>query len=318
METLILGTAVGGILAYDKIFNKKQKESFRENPINYKYKNLKNTGRDNYTAPKINYSQHNELSVLPQGSELLDMSNRNLSDFKNNWFVPNRLKHTQNMTGTGVNESSYLGFDHRTNCCFGNDGETPHMNQLDRMNYTNDQTYMNHRESGPLFSPAEQQDRWVGQMPLFRPDLDRFKQDMRFKPDEKPCEPIRVGPGLGLGANDTAEGGFNAGLNSRILPTNKFNYETNTLVTSINPGKHHATEMPTSLPGNVKINKNEKYGVPQYKPDTFWCQEQRPMVPTGAQHLQSLVTYSAQGGPLKVGIERKNATQYGFGEIRVK
>lgn len=77
-------------------------------------------------------------------------------------------------------------------------------------------------------------------------------------------------------------------------------------------------EMPTSLPGNVSVNKNEKYGVPQYKPETFWTQEQRPMAPTGAQHLQSAVTYSAQSCLLKTGIARKIATQHGFGEIRVK
>ena len=315
METLLLASSVGGILLYDK-FKKKENFQSRENPINYKYDTLKKNGRDNYTAPKIGYKQQNETSVYPQGHELLDMKNRTMSDFKNNWFIPNRLKHTQNMTGTGVNESSYLGFDHRTNCCFGNDGETSFKPILDRHTGV-DKTYMHHRESGPIFSPEEQQDRWIGQMPLIRPDLDRFKQDMRFKPDEKPCEPIRVGPGLGLGAGDAAEGGFNAGLNSRIMPNNLFNYESNILPGGTVPGKHYAVEMPTSLPGNVRVDKNTKYGVPQYKPDTFWSQEQRPMIPTGAQHLQSTVAYSAQSGPLKTGIARKQ-TRYGFGEIRVK
>lgn len=319
MEILLLGTAVGGVLAFDKFFNKKTKEKFQppENPIKFKYDTLAKSGKDNYTANKILYKQKVELSEPYQGDNMLDMKNRTMSDFKNNWFVPNKLKFTQNMTGTGINESSYLGFDHRTNCCFGNDGESSSLPILDR--YTGiDKTYMHHKESGPLFSPQEQQDRWIGQAPLTRPDLDRFKQDFRFKPDEKPCEPIRVGPGLGLGANETAEGGFNAGLNSRILPTNIVNYESNILQGGTVPGKHYCMEMPTSLPGNVSVNKNEKYGVPQYKPETFWTQEQRPMVPTGAQHLQSAVTYSAQSGPLKTGIARKIATQHGFGEIRVK
>lgn len=314
METLLLGTAVGGVLVFDKFLNKKENFQSKENPIRFKHDTLKKAGGK---TNRMQTGRKSDISYPLQGDNMLDMKNRTMTDFKNNWFVPNKLKFTQNMTGTGINESSYLGFDHRTNCCFGNDGETSSMPILDR--YTGiDKTYMHHRESGPLFSPQEQQDRWVGQMPLIRPDLDRFKQDLRFKPDEKPCEPIRVGPGLGLGANEAAEGGFNAGLNSRVLPTNVFNYESNILPGGTTPGKHHAMEMPSSLPGNVRINKNEKYGVPQYKPETFWTQEQRPMVPTGSQHLQSVVAYSAQSGPLKTGIARKTATQYGFGEIRTK
>jgi|LauGreDrversion4_2_1035121.scaffolds.fasta_scaffold59088_3 hypothetical protein len=317
MDILILGTVMGGVILYDKFINKKENFDAQavENPV--KFKTRLNSVQQNNTSNSV---EPQKGDTLERGSldGLLDMEKRTMTDFKNNYFVPNKLKSSQNMVGTGVRDNSFLDFDHRNNYRFGNDNETISKPILDR--YTGiDATYMRHKETGPLFSPQEQQDRWIGQMPLTRPNLDRLKQDMRFKPDEKPCEPIRVGPGLGLGANDAADGGFNAGLNGRILPTNKFNYESNTLQGGTVPGKHYSIEMPPALPGSVAVaGSDAQYGVPQYKPDTFWTMDQRPPVASGAQHLQSQVTYSAQGGPLKTGIVRKNATQYGFGELRTK
>ena len=312
MEAVLLGTALGGLMIHDS-YKKKKNESFTIDPVGHKYGVLKkpHNGVQYMTKekPKVYPKEH-----CPYDKKLLDLNNRSINDFKNNYFIPNINRHTQNMTGTGVDECSYLGFNCRRKYDFGNANESANLPILDRLNYTDDATYRRHKEVGPLFSPEEQQDRWITQTPLMRPDLDRFKQDLRFKPDEKPCEPIRVGPGIGLGVDDAADGGFNAGLKNRVLPTNKFNYESNQLQGYINIGKHHATEMPQSLPGHVQINNTEKYGVPQKKPDTFWTQKDRPMVPSGAQHLQSVTAYSAQGGPLKVGLKRKD-NLYGFGKI---
>ena len=331
MEAVLLAATIGGIIIYESYKTKDKKikpivlqakkerckdKKYRQdptiNPVGFKY-NVLNEADQSVNMTSENPSIRNDISC-PYGDKLLNMNNRTIEDFKNNHFIPNVNRVTQNMTGTGVKNCGFLGFDCNRNADMGNANETANLPILNRLNYTGDSTYKHHKAVGPLFSPEEQQDRWVGQTPLIRPDMDRFKQNFRFKPDEKPCEPIRVGPGLDIGTNTVAEGGFNAGLNNRVMPTNIFNYETNHIQGQIAVGKHYVTEMPQSLPGHVQINAEEKYGVPQYKPKTYWSQEERPMVPTGSSHLQSITAYSEQSGALKTGLKRKN-NLYGFGSI---
>lgn len=308
MEAIVLAVSLAGILAHNSLKSKKpakQTENYDEKLTMVspdRSKNLQNTP--------------DEANV-----DLLDMNNRSLEDFKNNYFIPNTLKNTQNMVGTGVQNGFLTGYStgqlKPNTDQFGNDNETAFLPVLNKLNYTGDETYMHKRESGPLFTPAEQADRFVQGTPLIRPDLDRFKQNMRFKPDEVPFQPVRVGPGLNLDPSKVAEGGFNAGLQNRIMPTNLFNYESNQLDTGINVGKHYSVEMPSSLPGNVDVcknNKTVKYGVPQKKPDTFWTDKRLPPAPYGSANQEAMVEYSAQAGPLKTGLQRKN-NLYGFGKI---
>jgi hypothetical protein len=188
------------------------------------------------------------------------------------------------------------------------------MTKLDRMNYTNDRTFSHKRESGPLFSPSEQQVGWVNGAPLTRPDLDRYAQDFRYKNDEVPFEPLRVGPGIGIGTELAAQGGFNAGLENRILPSNLFNYNTNSLPGRTVIGKPVSTEMPSSHPGAGIDPTGQTYGVPQYKQDTFWEQERLPPLPSGAHHLQAQMEYDNQSTTLRTAKEKIG--NYGFGKIK--
>ena len=308
MEAIVLAVSLAGILAYENLKkDKKTTESFDPKPIK---KSTSERSKNLESNPNVNRN------------DLLDMNNRTIDDFKNNYFIPNTLRNTQNMVGTGVQNGFLTGYNtgqlNPDTNQFGNDSESAFLPVLNKLNYTGDKTFRHKRETGPLFTPSEQADRFVQGTPLIRHDLDRFKQDMRFKPDEVPFQPVRVGPGLNLDPSKVAEGGFNAGLQNRIMPTNLFNYESNQLGGGINIGKHHAVEMPTSLPGNIGICKNNpdiKYGVPQNKPDTFWTDDRIQPVPYGSANQEAIVEYSAQSGPLKTGLKRKN-NLYGFGEIK--
>lgn len=323
MEVLLLVAGIGGLMLFDK-YQKEKMENY-ENvgaPIDYAQIPSTNTLTNSitYGRPENNNSQPNESNPNSepcpydgsQNSVSLNMADRTLQDFQNNNFIPNKLKDTQNMIGTGILNCRYENFD--LNTVFGNDGETPYMSTLDRMNYTNDKTFFHKKESGPLFSPSEQQVGWVNGAPLTRPDLDRYSQDFRYKNDEVPFEPLRVGPGIGIGTDIAAKGGFNAGLENRILPTNVFNYNTNSLPGRTVIGKPVSTEMPTSLPGAGIGPDGERYGVPQYKQDTFWEQERLYQVAYGSQHLQGQMEYDNQTTTLRTAKEK--VRNYGFGKIK--
>jgi len=216
---------------------------------------------------------------------LLNMNERTMSDFLNNNFIPNRNADTQNMNGTGVRTGNFLPEDYNMG---GDPGQF--MSRVDvGFGPGCDPTYMHKRESGPRFSPSETA-TWVHGRPDVRPDLERFKMDIsRNKTHEKPCETIfYVGPGTGLDPSISAAGGFNAGLNNRVVPNNIFNYTTNQLPGSVIKGKLFSAELPTANPGTGTNLDGNLYGIPNNKkPQTFYTYDRRAPVASGISALEA-------------------------------
>jgi hypothetical protein len=244
----------------------------------YKYPYQAGTG-----APKIEEFKDSNLSnpcsetgfgeIVPQfiqcraeGNPLLDISQRPIQQFSHNNMVPKYgAKLTQNMYSTGVAQAG------DNNTCdenlVGFADKTPYRGKLE--NFTGcDETYLHKRETGRMFSPAEQQTGWVYGMPGFRPDLSQFKQTLNIKNNESPVEKIQVGPGIGLTYNAPSVGGFQQF--TRILPNNVNDYKSNQLENRINAGKW-MNDHPTSQ----YIN-----GVHKNKPTVEITQARRPTMPS--------------------------------------
>ena len=126
---------------------------------------------------------------------------------------------------------------------------------------------MHKRESGPLFSPAEQQDGWVFGTPAFRPDMDRYKTQVWKRHGEKPVESVQVGPGIGIDYTTPATGGFQQ--YTRILPNNVTDYKANQL-----EGRVAGGGWKISHPTSQFI-----HGVKKNRPDLQVTQARRPTQP---------------------------------------
>ncbi len=248
----------------------------------------------------------------PTSDNLLEMKKRPITDFYHNNMVPYAKKFTQNMAGTGVAEGNYIdGKDVNS----GFDNTNP--NQTIFSTYTGvDDTYLHKRETGPFFSPAEQQTDWQGgSMPLFRPDMDRFKSSLNnLKNDQAPVEKIMVGKGLNLDPSIPASGGFHD--YTRILPNNVDNYKANQLSGRVITGKVASATLPTSYPGvGGSLNKTT-IGVPKNKPPTFWDQARYPTMTTRVG-FQSNLDYAKPD--YTVDFRPKNADRdqisYGLGNL---
>ena len=239
--------------------------------------------------------------------DLLDMNKRTMSDFLNNNFIPNRNADTQNMNGTGVRTGNFLPEDYNIG---GDPGQF--MSRVDvGLGPGCDHTYMHKRVSGPRFSPSDNA-TWIHGRPDIRPEMDRFKMDIRNKNYEKPCETIfYVGPGTGIDPSVPAAGGFNAGLNNRVTPNNIFNYKTNQLPGSVIKGKLYSSELPTANPGTGANMDGNLYGVPNNKkPQTFHMYDRRPPVASGISALE------AQSLAPSIRIPDNNrSTSTGFGTL---
>lgn len=196
---------------------------------------------------------------------LLDVENRPIQHFSHNNMVPYYgSKVTQNMYSTGVSQAG------DNNSCnkqhIGYDGKTPYKHKLGLFTGC-DENDMHKRETGPLFSPAEQQTGWVFGTPSFRPDLDRFKTSIWRRNHETPVEKVQVGPGIGLDYSVPAEGGFHQFV--RILPNNISDYKSNQLENRIYAGKWFV-DHPTS---------QYTEGVSKNKPTVEITQARRPTMP---------------------------------------
>ena len=200
------------------------------------------------------------------GNLLTDIEKRPVDQFSHNNMVPMYgAKLTQNMRGTGVaqvgdNNSSMASTD-------GFADQTPWRSKL--ANFTGcDDMWMHKRETGPMFSPTEQQTGWVFGSPGFRPDLDRYKTDVWKRNNESPIEKIQVGPGIGLDYTVPAAGGLQQF--TRVMPNNVNNYKANQLEGRVKSGKWFVNH-PTSQYVN---------GVNQNQPKVEWSQARRPTMPT--------------------------------------
>ncbi len=197
------------------------------------------------------------------GNPLLDIQNRPNSQFSHNNMVPYYGANvTQNMATTGVPQAGDNNTCGENTNGFAN--ATPYRDLLQTFTGT-DEMWMHKRETPVMFSPVERLTSWVYGTPAIRPDLDRYKQDLKIKNNESPVEKIRVGPGIATGYSTPATGGFQEF--TRILPNNVNNYKANQLEGRVNAGKWVASEHPTS---------QFIHGVQTNKPNLVYTQARRP------------------------------------------
>lgn len=254
----------------------------------------------------------------PTSDNLLDLKKRPVSDFVHNNMVPffgPKIK--QNMAGTGISAGNYTdgvevnsGFDY-----------TQPNNTL-MATYTGmDDTYMSKRETGPFFSPAEQQTGWVYGMPLFRPDKSQYEQSLNnVRNDLRPIESQQVGPGLSLDPTVPASGGFHDF--TRILPNNVSDYLANQLENRVIVGKHFSAALPESYPGvgvskEMNPNQSRAPGIKKNRPNSFWDQARRPTM-TGKVGFQTNVNYIIPdyAADAKPNNSAREQISYGLGTIR--
>lgn len=260
----------------------------------------------NYSTGPLKTPLENRLNNNDKPlDDRLDMNKRPMGDFLNNHFIPNRSGDTQNMNGTGVRMGNFLAEEYTMG---GDPGQL--MCRMDLAYGPGcDPTYMNKRASGPRFSPYESVAQIYGS-PDIRPDLDRFKQDIsRNRNKESPIEKVYyVGPGIGLSPDIAASGGYNAGLDNRIVPNNISNYRANQLSGGVIKGKM-PTELPTALPGIGKDVNGDIYGVPNNKkPPTFWV-EDKPTTKYGISAIQANIM------PASIRVPDNNKVNGGFGTL---
>jgi len=251
-------------------------------------------------------------------NDLLDIDSRPIDDFIHNNMVPfygGAVK--QIMSGTGVQSGNYTeGVDVNS----GFDDTTPYQDLLNT--YTGmDDTYLHKRATGPMYSPAEVQTGWVHGMPNFRPDEDRYTQSMYIRNDLAPCEQEMVGPGLDIGADIPASGGFHD--LTRVLPNNVSDYLANQLEGRVNAGKIRlGGEEPTAYPGvglgGTLAGNDSAPGVVKNRPDKFWSQVRRPTMTTKVGMVQDQELLRPDyNSSFKPGNAKRSQTNYGFGELVV-
>jgi len=249
-------------------------------------------------------------------NDLLDINSRPITDFVHNNMVPfygSAVK--QNMAGTGIKSGNYI---EDVDVSSGFDNTTPYQDKLNVFTGLDD-TYLYKRESGPNFSPAEQQSGWVHGMPAFRPDDDRYKQSMFIRNDLAPCEKEMVGPGLDIGADIPASGGFHD--LTRINPNNVNDYKANQLLGRVNAGKSQlGGQEPTSYPGvglGGSLNGGDDVpGVVKNRPDSFYSQIRRPTMTAKIGIIENeKLSRPDYTSSFKPGNAKRAQTNYGFGSL---
>ncbi len=250
----------------------------------------------------------------PTSELLLDMKTRPITDFVHNNMVPfYGAAVKQNMAGTGVASGNYIDGVHVDS---GFDEETPYVNKLQTFTGMDD-TYLHKRETGPQFSPAEQQSGWVYGSPLARPDDDRYTVSLFKRHDLAPCEKEIIGPGLDLDPSIPASGGFHDF--TRVMPNNVNDYKMHQLEGRvITQGWQLGGKEPTAYPG-AGLEQDSSRGVPKNRPNSFWTQTRYPTMTTKTSpSIQGdfiLPDYDVDKRPGNANREQIN---YGFGSIVYK
>ena len=95
-------------------------------------------------------------------------------------------------------------------------------------------------------------------------EIEELKQSIRFKTNEKPMEQLQVGPGLSIGTEVPAAGGFQQ--YTRIVPDNISDYSTHQLPGMVASGKWAFSNAPTSQAPVAKNRVNAYFSLCQYGP----------------------------------------------------
>ena len=91
-----------------------------------------------------------------------------------------------------------------------------------------------------------------------------MRSTFRFKTNEQPIEKIHVGPGLSLGTEVPAAGGFQQ--YTRVVPDNISDYKANQLPGQVAGGKWLYSNAPVSQQPVMKNRPNSFYSMCQYGP----------------------------------------------------
>ena len=285
-----------------------------------------NGNSDNYGTLRP-YSEYGQFSAnSPESMYLQNVDSRPIVDFTHNNMVPFSRKFTQNMAGTGVRSGSEIDgimgtFDS------GSDMSTPYQAKLGMFTGVDD-TYMHKRETGPNFSPVEQQTGFVYGAPLIREDTDQYTQSLTTRRDLRPVESVMVGPGLDIDPDMPANGGFHDF--TRVMPNNVSDYKANQLEGRINAGKLvSGGGLPESYPGiggsmnnsnmsGVSGMKSGGIGVVKNRPPSYWSQARRPTMST---KVSGPADGQMQRSEYQVDFKPNNAlrsqTSFGYGSLSV-
>jgi len=334
-------------------------ESFENSALskNVNNNNLLNNGRNVPIVPNVpspltpdHINSPNNIEAINNSipDYFINANQRPIEDFVHNNMVPffRGSGTTQSMNSTGVSQGNVNFNNYNT----GTDNLTPNYHTM--ANFTGcDNTYLHKREVPSMFSPIEQKDSNTvpGMDPSSqRPNLDRYTTSILYKPDQKPFESIKVGPGIAIDSTLPNDGqGFNAGMSTQIKPNNVNAYRLTQLPGRVSGTKSQHGELPTSLPGNGAsfasyqnslnngisnaidkygnidtqklINNGSLYGIPQKNPTlaTELTLERRPMIATPSGVVQAPMTYSTQ--VLPSGTDKRTVTNVTFGDsIEVK
>ena len=95
-------------------------------------------------------------------------------------------------------------------------------------------------------------------------ELEELKSTIKFKTNEQPIEKIQVGPGLAIGTEVPAAGGFQQ--YTRVVPDNISNYSSNQLPGVVTGGKWAFSNAPTSQQPVMKNRPNGFYSLCQHGP----------------------------------------------------
>ena len=95
-------------------------------------------------------------------------------------------------------------------------------------------------------------------------EIEEARSTFKFKTNEQPIEKIHVGPGLSIGTEIPAAGGFQQ--YTRVVPDNISNYSSNQLPGTVAGGKWAFSNAPTSQQPVMKNRVNGFYSLCQYGP----------------------------------------------------
>ena len=132
----------------------------------------------------------------------------------------------------------------------------------------------NRKEAKNLFTPEEktvgygyqygQSGSGPGLSITRQKEFEDLKQSQKFKTSEMPFEKIHVGPGLSIGTEVPAAGGFQQ--YTRVVPDNISDYTSNQLPGMVAGGKWAFSNAPTSQQPVVSNRPQKFYSLCQYGP----------------------------------------------------
>ena len=128
------------------------------------------------------------------------------------------------------------------------------------------------KEALNLFTPAEKTTGYGYQYGSGGPglaitrqkEMEDLKQTLKFKTNEQPFEKLHIGPGISVGTEVPAAGGFQQ--YTRIMPDNISDYSANQLPGMVAGGKWLYANAPTSQQPVIKNRPDAFYSMCQHEP----------------------------------------------------